>query len=111
MVANAPAVASSEYTDCVWSPLGGLCLFPHAPKLNAGMFIASASKALALEPKKEIYFYNFKANGKWELGRVESACLDSRLVATINLDTEENLLACTIFYPVLIIFVYVAARR
>lgn len=51
--------------------LGGLRLLPHARKLNAGMFVASVSRSLGFVNKIVIYFHNFKADGKWELGRVE----------------------------------------
>lgn len=62
---------SKLWIKTLCSHLGGLHLLPHAQKLNARMFIVLASEVLDLETKKVICLPNSKANGRWEVGRVE----------------------------------------
>lgn len=69
-------MADSCYSK-LW--INTLCLFPFGwslfistcSKAECWNVIASASEALDLETKKVIYLHNVKANGKWELGKVE----------------------------------------
>lgn len=58
-------------TLCLF-PFGWSSFIPTCSKAECWNVIALASEALDLETKKVIKLHNFKAKGKWELGKVET---------------------------------------